>query len=73
MALSNYFEIVNHCDGPIGIAIEYSKILTFTIERIAKQLSIGTTKFPVTIYVADGLDGLESYKVYNPVRTSIDF
>ena len=55
--LSNHFEIVNHRYGyPIGVAIAYSKILTFTTERIEKQFSIDTTKFPITVDVADGLD-----------------
>ena len=73
LALSNHFEIVNHRDGySIGVAIAYSKILTFTTERIAKQFSIDTTKFPITIDVADGLDGSGSYKVYNQVQTNID-
>ena len=73
MALSNHFKIVNHRDGySIGIAIECSKILTFTTERIAKQLSIDTTKFPIKIDVADGLDGSGSYKIYKQVQTNID-
>ena len=74
LALSSHVEIVNHRDGyPIGVGIAYSKILTFTTERISQQLSIDTTKFPLTIDVADGQDGSGSYKVYNQLQTNIDF
>ena len=55
------------------VCIAYSKILTFTTERFSKQLSIDTSKFPLTIDVADGLDGSGSYKVYNQLQTNIDF
>ena len=74
LALSSHVETVSHRDGyPIGVYIAYSKILTFTTERLTKQLSIDTTKFPLTIDVADGLDGSGSYKVYNQLQTNIDF
>ena len=74
LALSSHVETVSHHDGyPIGVCIAYSKILTFTTERLTKQLSIDTTKFPLTIDVADGLDGSGSYKVYNQLQTNIDF
>ena len=73
-ALSSHIEIVIHRDGyPIGVCIAYSKILTFTTEGLSKQLSIHTTKCPLTIDVADGLDGSGSYKVYNQLQTNIDF
>ena len=71
LALSNHFEIVNNRDG-FGVAIAYSKILTFTTEGIAKQFSNDATKFPITIDFADGLEGSGSYKVYNQVQTNID-
>ena len=36
-------------------------------------MSIDATKFPLTIDVADGLDGSGTYKVYNQVQTNVDF
>ena len=52
---------------------QFPVILTFTAERISKQLSIDATKSPLTIDVADGLDGSGRYKVYNQVQTNVDF
>ena len=36
-------------------------------------MSSDTTKFPLTIDVADCLNGSGSYKVYNQVQTNVDF
>ena len=75
VALSNDIEIVKNINNyPIGVAMNYSKILSFTTERLIEVIGpIQETHFPLNIEIADGLDGSGSHKVYNQVNSHIGF
>ena len=75
LALSNDIEIVKNINNyPIGVAMNYSKILSFTTERLIEVIGpIQETHFPLNIEIADGLDGSGSHKVYNQDNSHIGF
>ena len=75
LALSNDIEIVKNINNyPIGVAMNYSKILSFTTERLIEEIGPKQeTHFPLNIEIPDGLDGSGSHKVYNQVNSHIGF
>ena len=75
LVLSTDIEIVKQTNGyPVGAAINYSKIISKTTERIVEIIGpIDAIHYPLTVHVADGLDGPGSHKVYNQIHTNIDF
>ena len=75
LVLSTDIEIVKHIYGyPVGAAINYNKIISITTERIVETIGPNDAiHYPLTVHVADGLDGSGSHKVYNQIHTNIDF
>ena len=64
----------NSSDYPIGVGMNYTKILSFITERLIEVIGpIQETDYPLNIEIADGLDGSGSHKVYNQVNSHISF
>ena len=55
---------------PIGVGMNYTKILSFTTKKFTEVIGpIQETDYPLNIEIADGLDGSGSHKVYNQVKS----
>ena len=58
---------------PVGVTMRYHKILSNTTEKLVESIGPIDESHPLTIDVADGLEGSGSYKVYNQINTNLEF
>ena len=75
ITLNNEFQLIlNDNQVTIGIRIPYRKILIQTLSRLLLTLpQVNETHFPLTLKIADGLDGSGSYQMYNQLQESVNF
>ena len=55
----------------IGIVIPYSNLVSLTTERLLQLNPVPQEyQFPITLTIADGLDGSGSHRIYNQAPTN---
>ena len=75
ITLNNEFQLILiDSQVTIGIRIPYRKILIQTLSRLLLTLpQVNETHFPLTLKIADGLDGSGSHQIYNQLQESVNF
>ena len=69
ITLTNEVKVMNNHGYLIGVGESYSKLLHKTIERILMIIQpVNDCQFPLTLFIADGLDGLGSHRIYNQIN-----
>ena len=71
VTLSRHIDVVSK-EYPVGVAISYRLLLTYTIKRLL-TLKIDTkeTDYPLCIRISDGLDGSGCHRIINRQNLSL--
>ena len=55
----------------IGVGISYPKLVCITTERLSELNPVTQeSQFPITLTIAEGLDGSGSHRIYNQAPTN---
>ena len=75
ITLNNEFQLIlNDNQVTKGIRIPYRKILIQNLSRLLLTLpQVNESHFPLTLKIADSLDGSGSYQMYNELQESVIF
>ena len=69
ITLTNEVKVINNHGYSIGVGVSYSKLLHKNIERILMIIQpVNDCQFPLTLCIADGLDGSGSHRIYNQIN-----
>ena len=72
ITLTNEVKVMNNYGYSIGVGVSYSKLLHKTIEIILMIIQpVSDCQFLLTLFIADGLDGSGSHRIYNQINQNL--